>query len=358
MHDTSNPRPRRFGAQFFVTVFLILVAAGAGAAAMYFLKVHKPLEANVDANSKLQLALTGSTDDGAHLGEGFVDSDGDMIADPPSDPSKLIDPPKLVFCYIAQEDEDKYAEIFKPFCEHLSKVTGKPVEYLPLYSTEDQLKALQEGKIQVSGLNTGSVPVAVNLCGFVPVCRVPTNDPAGTHIEIIVPSSVTDINKPEDLKNHELTLTQPTSNSGYKAPMVLLKSQFSLAPEKDYVVRMSQEHDKSIEGIAKGEYQAAAVASDMLERAEANGVITKDKYRSIYKSESFPSAAIGYVYNLKPELAAKVREALLTYDFKGTPLETEFVAKDQTKFVPVNYKNDWALIRRIDEESARLRANR
>ena len=50
----------------------------------------------------------------------------------------------------------------------------------------------------------------------------------------------------------------------------------------------------TIEGIAKGDYQAAAVAADMLERAEAAGVITKDKYRSIYKSESFPSACVMY----------------------------------------------------------------
>jgi len=356
MNELANPRPRRFGAQFLVTVLLVLIAAAAGAAVMYFVQVRKPLEANVDANRRLQLALAGS-DEGMHLADTFTDANGDMVADPPTDPSKLIDPPTLTFCYIAQDDEDKYKELWKPFCDHLSKVTGKPVEYLPLYSTEDQLKALQEGKLMVTALNTGSVPLAVNVCGFVPVCRVPTNDPSGMHIEVIVPPS-SSITKPQDLKNQELVLTQPTSNSGYKAPMVLLKSRFGIEPEKDYFVRMSQTHEKSIEGIASGEYPAAAVASDMLARAELNGQITKDKYRSIYKSESFPSAALGYVYNLKPDLAAKIKDAMLSYDIKGSPLESEFVVQDQTKFIPVNYQNDWALIRRIDEQSAQLRANR
>jgi len=356
MNDHYDPRPRRFGAQFFVTIFLILIAAGAGASVMYVMQVRKPYEANVDENRKMQLGLT-SSDDNERLADGFVDADADLVADPPTDPAKLIDPPKLVFCYIAQEDEDKYEQEWKPFCDYLSKVTGKPVEYLALHSTEEQLKALADGKLQVTGLNTGAVPEAVNTCGFVPVCRVPTGDPAGTHIEIIVPASST-ITKPSDLKDHELTLTQPNSNSGYKAPVVLLKSEFQIEPEKDYKIRMSQEHDKSIEGIAKGEYQAAAVAADMLARAETNGVIRKDQYRSIFKSESFPSAAIGYAYNLKPELVAKIKQAILGFDLKGTALESDFGADSQTKFVPVNYKNDWALIRRIDEESARLRGAR
>ena len=53
-----------------------------------------------------------------------------------------------------------------------------------------------------------------------------------------------------------------------------------------------------------------------------------------------------------------MKEALLNYDIKGSPLEQDFVGLDQTKFVPANYKNDWSLIRRIDEESAKYRAGR
>ena len=141
--------------------------------------------------------------------------------------------------------------------------------------------------------------------------------------------------------------------------MVLLKSDYSLEPEPrlcdpDVHGRTSFRS----RGIASGQYQAAAVAADMLGHAEADGVIAKNQYRSIYKSESFPAAALGYVYNLKPELAAKVTEAMLTFDVKGTPLDVNLGATDQTKMVPLDYKNDFALIRRIDEECAGLRAGK
>jgi phosphonate transport system substrate-binding protein len=88
----------------------------------------------------------------------------------------------------------------------------------------------------------------------------------------------------------------------------------------------------------------------MLEHALAHGDIKQEQYRSIYTSESFPTASLGYVYNLKPELAQKVKDALLSYDWKGSPLAEHFITDKRTTFVPVDYKKDWTLIRWIDDE--------
>src|SRR2546423_8468760 len=294
MEDQITRKPRRFGAKFFAVIVVVRVAAGAGAAVMYVMQVQKPKAETISANREMQLGLTGSDlpESAGKLADKFTDADGDLIADPPTDAKQLIDPPTLYFSYVAQEEPEKYKEEWKPFCDHLAKVTGKPVEYLEVKSSQEQLQALADGKLHITGLNTGAVPIAVNSCGFIPVCRVPTNEPAGTHGEIIGPAA-SPINKLEDLKGqstpHELTLTEPNSNSGYKAPIVLLKSEHSLEPERDYLVRMSSGHERSIEGIAKGEYQAAAVSADMLARAEANGTIQKNQERSIYQSENFPS---------------------------------------------------------------------
>ena len=192
MDENPNCGPRRFGAQFFLVIVLILIAAGAGASAMYFLRVSKPREENINVDRKAQLAMTGSDLDGfpSKLDPKFSDADGNLVADPPKDPKDFIDPPKLVFCYVADDEPEKIRDQWKPFCDHLSQVTGKPVEYLLVKSIDEQIKALSTGDLQVTGLNTGAVPRAVNTCGFIPICRVPTADPSGTHVEIIVPASV------------------------------------------------------------------------------------------------------------------------------------------------------------------------
>ncbi len=49
-------------------------------------------------------------------------------------------------------------------------------------------------------------------------------------------------------------------------------------------------------------------------------------------------------HGLKRELAAKVREAFLTFDFKGTKLEELLRGSHTAKFVPIDYKKDWEVV--------------
>lgn len=331
-------------------VILFLIAVLVAAAIGYFLWV-KFFRTELNDNSKINLRATGFSNASPHkLSPQFTDANGDLVADAPTDPTRLIDPPKLVFCYVATDNAAKSKVDWRPFTDYLSKVTGKPVEYLLVTSTHDQVQAMHDGHLQVAGFNSGSVPPAVNISGFVPICAIPAPDGGAlTHTDIIVPAD-SPLQKPEDLKGHELTLTYPASNSGYKAPLVLLREQFGLEPLTDIRLRYSYSHDASIAGIIDHHYEAAAVSDDILGRQLAAGTITASQIRTIYKSENFPTAGLGYVYNLQPELAAKVRNALLSFDWKGTPMEKLLNSGKQTKFVPVNYKNDWSLVRKIDDQ--------
>ena len=83
----------------------------------------------------------------------------------------------------------------------------------------------------------------------------------------------------------------------------------------------------------------------------ARKVVDGSKLRVIYKSESFPTTGYGHVYNLKPALAAKVRQAFFTFHWEGTELLKEFVKSQPPaeKFVEIAYKKDWAVIRKFDD---------
>ena len=50
-------------------------------------------------------------------------------------------------------------------------------------------------------------------------------------------------------------------------------------------------------------------------------------------------------------------EVLLGFDWNGTNLAKE-LGKDYAKFVPVNYKDDWANTRRIDQVIAQAQERR
>ena len=73
----------------------------------------------------------------------------------------------------------------------------------------------------------------------------------------------------------------------------------------------------------------------------------------IYKSELFPTAAIGVTYLLKPELTEKIKNTLLNFKWEDTGLQDLFGITGESKFVPINFKDDWALIRKIDDTIGR-----
>ncbi|HEY8495549.1 MAG TPA: PhnD/SsuA/transferrin family substrate-binding protein, partial [Limnochordales bacterium] len=104
-------------------------------------------------------------------------------------------------------------------------------------------------------------------------------------------------------------------------------------------------HDASILGVASGDYDAAPVASEVVDRIAARGLYDPEELMIIWESQPFPTTSYGYVYNLHPDLVAKIKEAFFTFDFRGTALGEEF--QGVTKFVPITYQKDWEIIRAI-----------
>jgi hypothetical protein len=86
----------------------------------------------------------------------------------------------------------------------------------------------------------------------------------------------------------------------------------------------SGKHDNSVIGVANKDYDAAAIANSVMVRMVERKAVDGAKLRSIYKSQTFPTTGYGHAYNLKPELAAKVREAFFTFNWEGTALLKEF----------------------------------
>jgi phosphonate transport system substrate-binding protein len=332
-------------------VILVIVIVALGTAAVYFINIRSSSATYVEGVQQQLLKSVDFSEQqrASQLAEGYTDANGDLVADPPKDAAAMADPPELAFTYVAVEDPAPFQEAMNDLVTHLAKVTGKKVTYTPFVAPEDELRALHDGKLQVAAFATGQVPAAVNRAGFVPVASFGSDAGKGTYLIEILVKPDSPIQSPADLRGHELTLTEINSNSGYKAPLVILKRSFSLLPFKDYQLRYSGGHEQSVAGLAKGDYSAIVVASDVLARCVHDGVITPAQFRSIYKSDAFPSAVFGYAYNLKPELAAKVRSALLEFPFAGSTLDKRFGSPEHTKFVPVDYKADFTSVREIDD---------
>ena len=276
----------------------------------------------------------------------YCDRDGDLTADLPLDAADWVDPDTIIFSYTPVEDPAVYQKAWGGFLDHLATVTGKKVVFFPVQSYAAQYEAMRSGRLHIAGVNTGGNPVAVACAGFVPFAMMASADGSyGYEMEIIVPAD-SPIQSPADLKGKTLAFTSPTSNSGSKAPQALLKAEFGLVVDQDYKTTYSGKHDNSVIGVANKDYEAAAVANSVMNRMFDRGVVERDKIRTIYKSETFPTTGYGYAYNLDPTLVAKIKQAFFTFDWAGSGLKEEF--KKEDRFISIYHKSDWAVIRKID----------
>jgi phosphonate transport system substrate-binding protein len=281
------------------------------------------------------------------LDKAYCDRNGDLTADTPTDPKKIVNPPTLIFSYTPVEDPAVYQKVWDGFIKHLEKTTGKKVVFFPVQSNAAEYEAMRSGRLHVAGINAGGNALAVNCAGYVPFTMMASkNGTFGYEMEIIVPAD-SPIKTPADLKGHKLAFTDATSNSGYKAPSAILKADFHLESKKDYEPVFSGKHDNSVLGVANKDYDAAAIANEVMVRMFERKVVDPAKIRTIYKSDTFPTTSYGMAHNLDPKLVEKIKEAFFTFQWEGSALQAEF--KKEGKFIPIEFKKDWAVLRKIDE---------
>ncbi|MCB2102147.1 MAG: phosphate/phosphite/phosphonate ABC transporter substrate-binding protein [Rhodobacterales bacterium] len=277
----------------------------------------------------------------------YCDWNDDLVADTPADASQWLDPDTLIFSYTPVEDPSVYENVFTEFMDYLAKVTGKKVRWYGADSYAAQVEAMRSGRLHVAGISTGPTVFGVNLAGYVPIAIMGKDDGKfGYRLQLITHKD-SDIREVADMKGRKIAHVTPSSNSGNQAPRALFTAM-GVKPDVDYEVTYSGKHDNSIMGVANKDYDAAPVASSVLDRMHDKGVVNKDDLRIIWQSKLFPTTSYGYAHNLHPALQVQVEYAFLTFDWKGTALEKEF-GKSSDRFIPITFKDHWSDIRTIQK---------
>ncbi|MBS3847585.1 phosphate/phosphite/phosphonate ABC transporter substrate-binding protein [Devosia sp. J2-20] len=274
----------------------------------------------------------------------YCDANGDLVADTPTDPAELNDPNTLVFAYTPVEDPAVYADIWEPFIEHLAATTGKDVQFFAVQSNSAEVEAMRSGRLHIAGFSTGPTPFAVNLAGAVPFAIMGAEDGQfGYRLQVFTQAD-SEIKTVADLAGKRVAHTSPTSNSGNQAPRALFPA-LGVTPDEDYEVVYSGSHDQSMLGVVAGDYDAAPVASEVVDRMAERGLYDTADVRKIWESDPFPTTSFNVAHDLDPALVEKIKEAFFTFDFEGTVLGDEF--DGVSKFIPITYQDQWAVIRQI-----------
>lgn len=312
---------------------------------------RSPICAIALATMSLMLAGPATAQDAcAHRGDLdtlYCDADKDLVADAPTDASKLKDPATLIFAYSAVEAPQVYQKMFQPLLDELARCTGKKVSYFPANSATALIEAMRSGRLHIADFSTGAVGFAVNMAGAVPIVTFANEKGTFGYRVAAVVRADSPYRKLEDLKGKKVAHVAPSSNSGNLAPRVLFPPK-GLVPDTDYKPLMSGGHDKSVLGVLRNDFDMAPVASDILERMISRGDVKASDVRLIFESDLFPTASFSIAHDLKPEISKAIRECFLGYRMPES-MSKELNGVD--RFAPMTYRETWAPIREIAEKS-------
>ena len=277
----------------------------------------------------------------------YCDANKDMVADTPTDPKKWKNPSTIVFTYTPVEDPAVYENIFKPFTTYLSQCLNKKVVFYQVQSNAAEIEAMRSGRLHVGGFSTGPTAFAVNLAGAVPFGIKGTEKEFQGYNLIVIVKASSPYQKMSDLKGKKVAHTSPSSNSGHLAPLALFPKE-GLTPDKDYKIIFSGKHDQSVLGVNSGDYDAAAVASDVFHRMAVRGEVKEGDFRVIYRSQKFPTSSFAYAHDLDPKLVDKMLTCFYDYRF---PAEMKKAFDGADRFFPINYQTHWEVVRAVAKGS-------
>ena len=279
------------------------------------------------------------------LDANYCDENRDLVADTPKDPKRFKNPGTLVFTYTPVEDPAVYEKVFKPFTDHLAACTAKRVVFYQVQSNAAEIEAMRSGRLHVGGFSTGPTAFAVNIAGAVPFAVKGTEKEFQGYNLITIVKKDSPYQKLADLKGKKVAHTSPSSNSGHMAPVALFPKE-GLTPDKDYKIVFSGKHDNSVMGVNSGDYDAAAVASDVFHRMAGRGQVKEDDFRIIYRSAKFPTSSFAYAHDLEPTLRDKMLKCFYDYRF---PAEMQKAFDGADRFFPITFQKDWAVVRQVAE---------
>lgn len=255
----------------------------------------------------------------------------------------LENPEKLTVVTMPDENNPEAGGKTEGFIEDMKKSLGIDVELMEGSDYTSGIEAMKSGKLDVLLVSPMSYHQAKERItnGIEPVVTTKSANVYDYKTVFVTNSSNGDINSLEDLKGRKFAFVDPASSSGYLYPKYTLVKELNLDADKleepNYffeTVTYSGKHDTSLMGVAKGDYDAAAVAGQTIDTMAKANLIKKEDIKIIGESSLIPSPMYVMRSDLSQELKDKIKDFYLNYENEDY-FET-FYKDKTTRFVEVD----------------------
>ena len=252
--------------------------------------------------------------------------------------------PELVFASIPDENAAMVTERYGDFVAYLSREIGVPVklriagDYAAVIEGQraEQIHVAYFGpasyaRARMIGVKTTPFAIEVNkggVKGYHAVFYVKANSP---------------YQKVEDLKGKSIALVDPNSTSGNNVPRYAM-DKMGIKPEEFFgKVVYSGSHVNAVMALNQGTVDMAAnwwnneTDSELIRMAE-KGMVKREDFRIIFKSDQIVNSPIAYLDSLPADLKKKIEQAFFDAPKKDKAAFDKLSAGKNEPFQPVKHE--------------------
>ncbi len=252
--------------------------------------------------------------------------------------------PELVFASIPDENAAAVTERYSDFVAYLSREIGVPVklriagDYAAVIEGQraEQIHFAYYGpasyaRARMIGVKTTPFAIEVNkggVKGYYSVLFVKANSP---------------YQKIEDLKGKNLALVDPNSTSGNNVPRYTM-DKMGIKPEEFFgKVVYSGSHTNALMALNQGTVDVAANLwnndndSELVRMAD-KGMVKKEDFRIIYKSDQIVNSPVAYLDSLPADLKKKIEQAFFDAPKKDKAAFEKLSGGKNDPFQPVTHE--------------------
>ena len=252
--------------------------------------------------------------------------------------------PELVFASIPDENAAMVTERYGDFIAYLSREIGVPVklriagDYAAVIEGQraEQIHVAYYGpasyaRARMIGVKTTPFAIEVNkggVKGYHAVFYVKANSP---------------YQKVEDLKGKSIALVDPNSTSGNNVPRYAM-DKMGIKPEDFFgKVVYSGSHVNAVMALNQGTVDMAAnwwnneTDSELIRMAD-KGMVKREDFRIIFKSDQIVNSPIAYLDSLPADLKKKIEQAFFDAPKKDKAAFDKLSAGKNEPFQPVKHE--------------------
>lgn len=252
--------------------------------------------------------------------------------------------PELVFASIPAENAAQVTERFGDFAAYLSREIGVPVRLRVVGDYAAVIEGQRAGQIHMAYYGPASYArarmIGVKITPF--AIEVSKGGVKGYHSVFYVKAD-SPYKTLADLKGKNLGLVDPNSTSGNNVPRFVM-NEMKIRPETHFgKVVYTGSHVNAVMALNQGTVDVAAnwwnnETDSELQRMVDKGMVKKDDFRIIFKSDQIVNSPMAYLDSLPPELKKLIEQAFLNAPVKDKAAFDKLSDGKLEPFQPVTHE--------------------